>query len=249
MATQLQILTNHRSEIRQKTPSRPYRDSAPASRFTLHASRASPAQAPYKSAPFMQNKPNFHPCQMNLTPPKTNRYENNPPRAPRQNKPNKTHPQPPHPLHPCPVTVFFLLDSNAGRKHTRFTLHASRASRRWRPLHLSRTLYKSARFMQNKPNFLDALMNLTPTKTNSYENNPPRAPRQNKPTQPQSHPPRSPDSLNVPSSLSQRRPARAISPPPVHSKSRVPFQRGWRTQHNTVPKVSPATALSGWAHH
>ena len=38
------------------------------------------------------------------------------------------------------------------------------------PLHLSRNLYKSALFMQNKPNFLDALMNVTSFYTVDYEN-------------------------------------------------------------------------------
>ena len=38
------------------------------------------------------------------------------------------------------------------------------------PLHLSRTLYKSTLFMQNKANFLDALMNVTVFYTKDYEN-------------------------------------------------------------------------------
>ncbi|MHC4463826.1 MAG: hypothetical protein ACYS30_20700, partial [Planctomycetota bacterium] len=38
------------------------------------------------------------------------------------------------------------------------------------PLHLSRTLYKSAHFMQNKPNFPKAQMNLTSLITVEYEN-------------------------------------------------------------------------------
>ncbi len=38
------------------------------------------------------------------------------------------------------------------------------------PLHLSRTLYKSALFMQNKANFLDALMNVKSFHTVDYEN-------------------------------------------------------------------------------
>jgi len=38
------------------------------------------------------------------------------------------------------------------------------------PLHLSRTLYKSAPFMQNKPNFQDARINLKSRKKKAYEN-------------------------------------------------------------------------------
>jgi len=49
---------------------------------------------------------------------------------------------------------------------SRYTLHASRSC----PLHLSRTLYKSALFMQNKPNLLNALMNATSFYTVNYEN-------------------------------------------------------------------------------
>ncbi len=37
------------------------------------------------------------------------------------------------------------------------------------PLHLSRTLYKSNLFMQNKPNLLNAQMNLSSVKTMNYE--------------------------------------------------------------------------------
>ena len=38
------------------------------------------------------------------------------------------------------------------------------------PLHLSRILYKSPLFMQNKPNLLDAQMNVYPYITTDYEN-------------------------------------------------------------------------------
>ena len=40
------------------------------------------------------------------------------------------------------------------------------------PLHLSRTLYKSAPFMQNKPNFRKAKMKLNFYSTKGYENKP-----------------------------------------------------------------------------
>jgi len=38
------------------------------------------------------------------------------------------------------------------------------------PLHLSRILYKSPLFMQNKPNFQKSQMNVTPYNTTDYEN-------------------------------------------------------------------------------
>ena len=47
--------------------------------------------------------------------------------------------------------------------------HSRRASRNC-PLHLSRTLYKSALFMQNKANLLDAQMSVSPVITKEYEN-------------------------------------------------------------------------------
>jgi len=49
------------------------------------------------------------------------------------------------------------------------------------PLHLSRALYKSPLFMQNKANFLDALMNVTSFITTYYENKWQRRVRKNKP--------------------------------------------------------------------
>ena len=39
-------------------------------------------------------------------------------------------------------------------------------------LHLSRVLYKSTLFMQNKPNLLDTQMNVGSVKTKDYENEP-----------------------------------------------------------------------------
>jgi hypothetical protein len=60
------------------------------------------------------------------------------------------------------------------------------------PLHLSRTLYKSPLFMQNKPNFLDAQMNVSPVKTMNYEqitmNNANKNKPNSKPIQTQSNP-------------------------------------------------------------
>jgi len=38
------------------------------------------------------------------------------------------------------------------------------------PLHLSRALYKSTLFMQNKANFPDAQMNVSPVVTREYKN-------------------------------------------------------------------------------
>ncbi len=49
---------------------------------------------------------------------------------------------------------------------TRDTLHASRN----RPLHLSRELYKSHLFMQNKAKLKNDEMNVTTSKTKEYEN-------------------------------------------------------------------------------
>ncbi len=40
----------------------------------------------------------------------------------------------------------------------------------YKALHLSRTLYKSALFMQNKANLLDAQMNVSSVLTKDYEN-------------------------------------------------------------------------------
>jgi len=53
------------------------------------------------------------------------------------------------------------------------------------PLHLSRTLYKSALFMQNKPNFPDAQMNVNKVLTKDYENKRLRGRRKNKANQSQ----------------------------------------------------------------
>jgi len=49
------------------------------------------------------------------------------------------------------------------------------------PLHLSRTLYKSPLFMQNKPNFQDARMNVNIYNTTYYKNFIPLAGYKNKP--------------------------------------------------------------------
>jgi len=49
------------------------------------------------------------------------------------------------------------------------------------PLHLSRTLYKSALFMQNKPNFPKSQMNVSFFYTKEYENKSDRTLGENKP--------------------------------------------------------------------
>ena len=49
------------------------------------------------------------------------------------------------------------------------------------PLHLSRELYKSTLFMQNKPNFRKAKMNLSCLYTKEYKNFIPLAGQKNKP--------------------------------------------------------------------
>ncbi len=53
------------------------------------------------------------------------------------------------------------------------------------PLHLSRTLYKSHLFMQNKPNFLKSQMNVNPYNTTVYENKSNWTLGKNKPNQSQ----------------------------------------------------------------
>ena len=53
------------------------------------------------------------------------------------------------------------------------------------PLHLSRTLYKSALFMQNKPNFQKSQMNVTSFYTVEYENKSNWTLGENKPNQSQ----------------------------------------------------------------
>jgi len=49
------------------------------------------------------------------------------------------------------------------------TPHPAQLASAIAPLHLSRALYKSTLFMQNKPNFLDALMNVNKVLTRDYE--------------------------------------------------------------------------------
>jgi hypothetical protein len=52
-------------------------------------------------------------------------------------------------------------------------------------LHLSRVLYKFTLFMQNKPNFRKAEMNISPLETNTYENQTLGRRGKNKPNQTQ----------------------------------------------------------------
>ena len=56
------------------------------------------------------------------------------------------------------------------------------------PLHLSRILYKSSLFMQNKPNLLEAQMNVNSLITIDYENISDWTLGQNKPNQSQLNP-------------------------------------------------------------
>ncbi len=60
-----------------------------------------------------------------------------------------------------------------GRMHGGQILANRRLATVLGPLHLSRTLYKSALFMQNKANFRNARMNLNFYSTKYYENKPP----------------------------------------------------------------------------
>jgi len=66
-----------------------------------------------------------------------------------------------------------------------YTLYENRESSYLRaykaPLHLSRTLYKSTLFMQNKPNFRKPKMNVNSLITTDYENKWQRRVRKNKP--------------------------------------------------------------------
>ncbi len=55
------------------------------------------------------------------------------------------------------------------------------------PLHLSRILYKSALFMQNKPNFRKSQMNVNSLLTKDYENKSNWTLGENKPNQTQFH--------------------------------------------------------------
>ena len=68
------------------------------------------------------------------------------------------------------------------------TIHRHQESsylRAYKVLHLSRTLYKSTLFMQNKPNFLDAQINVTSFIAKDYENVHLLGPRKTKPIQSQ----------------------------------------------------------------
>jgi hypothetical protein len=56
------------------------------------------------------------------------------------------------------------------------------------PLHLSRTLYKSTLFMQNKANFRKSQMNVNPYNTKDYENKSDWTLGENKPKQTQTKP-------------------------------------------------------------
>jgi len=58
-------------------------------------------------------------------------------------------------------------------------------------------------FMQNKPNFQTAQMNLTPVKKTRYENPRLPIPRENKPNRTESQPPRPPEGVNVLSRITQ----------------------------------------------
>jgi len=60
--------------------------------------------------------------------------------------------------------------------------------RAYKALHLSRILYKSALFMQNKPNFRKAIMNLSCFYTKDYKNFIPLAGQKTNPIKPNSNP-------------------------------------------------------------
>ena len=79
---------------------------------------------------------------------------------------------------PCITRLYFLLSAIVALRAT--YLRAYKA-----PLHLSRVLYKSTLFMQNKANLLDAQMNVRSLITVDYENKPLYRCGDNKPNQSQ----------------------------------------------------------------
>ena len=127
---------------------------------------------------------------------------------------------------------------------TRFTFHASRFTRvpparagAHKPLHLSRTLYKSTLFMQNKPNFLNTRINISSFLTMHYENHRLCTCPKNKPNQPQSQPPRP-----TPSKTTTAQPFRARfalhAPAPANiSSARAPV---------FSPAILPSCAGKKW---
>ena len=64
-------------------------------------------------------------------------------------------------------TLFFLLSAIVALRATYLRAYYLCA---YKALHLSRVLYKSTLFMQNKPNFRKAKMNASPVLTKYYEN-------------------------------------------------------------------------------
>jgi len=71
-----------------------------------------------------------------------------------------------------PYAVRYTLYEGYLRAYKALYLRAYKALylRAYKALHLSRTLYKSALFMQNKPNFQKTKMNTNSFKTKDYEN-------------------------------------------------------------------------------
>jgi len=106
-------------------------------------------------------------------------------------------------------------------------------------LHLSRTFYNSAPFMQNKPNFLHTQINLTPVMISRYESLRLPIPRENKPNQPQSQPPHP-----VPSKTTTAQPSRA--PFTLHEPrfTRLPLATAPHHTHDDIesrPTTVPPT--------
>jgi len=102
--------------------------------------------------------------------------------------------------HPSPTTAAKSVKKHhPGLPGIPRPLHVSRFTRvpparagAHKPLHLSRTFYKSPLFMQNKPNFLPPLINLTPVRISCYENPRPCTRPVNKPNQSPNKPNQSP---------------------------------------------------------
>jgi len=97
-------------------------------------------------------------------------------------------------------------------------------------LRLSRTFYKSALFMQNKPNFLPPLINLTPVRISCYENNRLPIPRKNKPNQSQSQ---------TPAAKSLKNHHRPPIPRPLHAPALGNRTTPHPRRHRITPNYRP----------
>jgi len=100
------------------------------------------------------------------------------------------------------------------------------------PLHLSRTLYKSAAFMQNKPNFPHTRTDLTLINISCYENPRLPTPRKDKPNPS----PIKPNLLHTRINLTPVNTSRYENPNPVHTAKNKPNQI---QSHTPQPNRNP----------